>query len=101
MAEGHDPHFIGFFVKEQVVGKSVEVRAPPAARVEVEAFGMCLHMVASILELRSEIVPERIADRIIVTDGLGGVPPDLGMKTRHQRPRSANTPFRSSSIEMV
>jgi hypothetical protein len=40
MAQGHDPHSVGFFVKEQVVRKSLKIRTAPTARVEVEAFGM-------------------------------------------------------------
>ena len=40
MAQGHDSHSIGFFVKEQVIGESFKIRASPSTRIEVEAFGM-------------------------------------------------------------
>ena len=58
MAQGHDPHPVGLFVKEQVIGKSFKVRVPPATRVEVEAFWMGVHTEAGILELRPKIVAE-------------------------------------------
>ena len=56
---------------------------------------------AGILERRLEIIAERIADRVIVPNGLDGVPPDLWVKLRHYRPRSVNTPLRNSSMELV
>jgi hypothetical protein len=35
VAQGHDLHSVGLFVKEQVVRESLKIRTTPATRVEV------------------------------------------------------------------
>ena len=52
VAQCHDPHTIGFFVKQQVIGKFFKIGASPAAGIEMKTLGMCFHLMAYLLEFR-------------------------------------------------
>ncbi len=88
MAQCYDPHAIEFFVEQQMIGEFFKIGAPPAAGIGVKTFWMGFDLSAGMLEFGPEIVTERIAGRVIVTDRGAHVAPDLWVKTQHQRSRS-------------
>lgn len=53
------------------------------------------------LEFGEKIVTQRIADGIVVPQRSGDIAADFWVKARHQRRRSAKTPSRNSSMEIV
>ena len=57
----------------------------------MEALGMRVHLATRLLELLPEIIPESIADRIVMADRGTNVAPNLWEKARHQRLRSKKT----------
>ena len=92
MPENHDAHTIQFFVEKHMVGKALQIRATPAAGIEMESLRVLFDPDTGILEFSPEIVTQRITDRIVMPQRLHDIPPDMRVKSQHQRPRSDITP---------
>jgi hypothetical protein len=56
--QGHDAHSIQLLIEKQVVRKSVELRAPPTARIEVKPFRVSLDTTTGVFELCPEIISQ-------------------------------------------
>lgn len=92
MPENHHADSVQFLIKQQMIGKAFQIRATPAAGIEMESLRVLFDPDTCLLEFPPEIVTQRIADRIIVPQRLDGIPPDVWVKPKHQRPRSDITP---------